>query len=261
MPIFNADFHKVSVPLKHVLQFMLLIGFCLTTVADSDVTGDLTAFKERLQNSVAWKSMGVQISDLQTSPMPGFYTVLLTSGEVVYVDESVNFVVGEMLIELTDDEAIHHTNAFKKDYRKKVLAEADLPTLNYSPPDGTKYIAYVFTDTSCGYCRQLHQEMEGYHDLGVEIRYIFWARAGIQSKPHEEMVSAWCAQNPHKALDLLKQGRSIPQKSCKNRLEQNYNVVRQLGLDGTPAIVLEDGTLIGGYVTPPNLLRHIDTSS
>jgi thiol:disulfide interchange protein DsbC len=36
---------------------------------------------------------------------------------------------------------------------------------------------------------------------------------------------------------------------------------RDVGLNGTPAIVLEDGTLIGGYLAPDQLIATLEQNA
>jgi thiol:disulfide interchange protein DsbC len=36
-------------------------------------------------------------------------------------------------------------------------------------------------------------------------------------------------------------------------VQNHYVIGRDVGLSGTPAIVLDDGTLIGGYIAPDQL--------
>ena len=40
-------------------------------------------------------------------------------------------------------------------------------------------------------------------------------------------------------------------------VSNHYRVGRDIGLSGTPAIVLEDGTLIGGYLPPAQLSQRL----
>jgi thiol:disulfide interchange protein DsbC len=40
-------------------------------------------------------------------------------------------------------------------------------------------------------------------------------------------------------------------------IAQHFNIGRDFGLQGTPAIVLESGELIGGYLEPAELAKSI----
>ena len=41
-------------------------------------------------------------------------------------------------------------------------------------------------------------------------------------------------------------------------IERHYQLGQDIGLTGTPAIVTEDGTLIGGYVPPSALSARLE---
>ena len=40
-----------------------------------------------------------------------------------------------------------------------------------------------------------------------------------------------------------------------------YIVGREVGLNGTPAILLDDGTLIGGYLPPDQLMMRLEQNA
>ena len=52
-----------------------------------------------------------------------------------------------------------------------------------------KYKVTVFTDTSCGYCRKLHSQMQGYNDLGITVQYLAFPRSGITGPTFKELTS------------------------------------------------------------------------
>ena len=53
---------------------------------------------------------------------------------------------------------------------------------------------------------------------------------------------------------MAKLDRDFPTAACDASIVQDHYVMgRDVGLNGTPAIVLEDGTLIGGYLAPDQL--------
>ena len=52
---------------------------------------------------------------------------------------------------------------------------------------------------------------------------------------------------------LFRSGEQLPAKTCDNPVAREYELGQQVGLTGTPAIVLEDGSLLAGYVTADQL--------
>jgi thiol:disulfide interchange protein DsbC len=46
-------------------------------------------------------------------------------------------------------------------------------------------------------------------------------------------------------------------EQCKETVQAHYNVGRQLGISGTPAIFLPSGEMVGGYLPPADLLNRL----
>src|SRR4029078_12312508 len=90
--------------------------------------------------------------------------------------------------------------------RQTVLAQQDpKQMIIFSPPkDKIKTTITVFTDIDCGYCRKLHSGMKQINDLGIEVRYMAFPRAGLTSDSYVKFVSAWCSDNKQEALTAAK---------------------------------------------------------
>jgi thiol:disulfide interchange protein DsbC len=58
-------------------------------------------------------------------------------------------------------------------------------------------------------------------------------------------------------MDKLKAGIPVKNKTCENTVAKQYNLGQKIGVKGTPAIFLEDGTLIPGYKPAKKLIRDI----
>jgi len=71
------------------------------------------------------------------------------------------------------------------------------------------------------------------------------------------MVWAWCSNDRNDAITRLKRGESIPKRTCSNPVERQYELGQLVGVQGTPAIVFEDGTLQPGYVPAASLAEML----
>ena len=119
----------------------------------------------------------------------------------------------------------------------------------------------VFTDIDCGFCRKLHKEVPSLNKLGIEVRYLAFPRAGVGSKSYQKAVTAWCADNPLTALTEYKNGVDKQIRECdKNPVAGQYQLGQTLGINGTPAIVLDDGTLVPGYRTADAIAKILGLS-
>ena len=100
------------------------------------------------------------------------------------------------------------------------------------------------------------REMDEYLENGVKVQYIFMPLKG--PKDHETTVSVWCADDRNKALDIAKSGGHVEKKTCENPIDNHMKVSRQMGIRGTPAIILDDGTMIPGYVPVKKLVGELN---
>lgn len=104
--------------------------------------------------------------------------------------------------------------------------------------------------------------MKGYNDLGITVRYLAYPRQGGTGEVASQMAKVWCSDDPNDALDRAKSQRALTGnvsnvKQCETLIEQQYNLGRQLGISGTPAIYLSSGKLISGYLPPAGLYKRI----
>jgi len=73
----------------------------------------------------------------------------------------------------------------------------------------------------------------------------------------KKTISVWCADDRQAALDIAKGGGEIEDKTCDNPIKDHLKLARELGVRGTPAIVLENGQLLPGYVPVDKLIAEI----
>ena len=74
------------------------------------------------------------------------------------------------------------------------------------------------------------------------------------------MASAWCADDKNKALSKLKNREAIDEYICdENPISNQIDLGQKIGITGTPAMLMEDGTLLMGY-SPANKLLEIIAS-
>ncbi|MCV6626281.1 MAG: DsbC family protein, partial [Cellvibrionaceae bacterium] len=118
----------------------------------------------------------------------------------------------------------------------------------YSPKGKPKAHVFVFTDVDCGYCVKLHQEVPKMNEMGIEVRYLAFPRAGMMSASGDKLARAFCAKDSTDALTELKAGGGMDRSVCPDHpMAEHLKLVRELGLRGTPGIFLADGTKIPGY--------------
>ena len=211
---------------------------------------------ESFVNSVI--GSGDDVVSVAPAAVDGFYVATMQDLTILYVSEDLRWIFIGDLIEARNDgdqSLVRHTDRRRNAVRARQINAVDVSdAIAFAPPfEKPQAVVHVFTDITCGYCRKLHSELADYHAKGIEIRYLAYPRSGIGSEPFNDMVSAWCADDPHTAITQLKLDNPIEPKLCENPVETQYYLGQHLGLRGTPMLVLGNGKTVGGYVNADEL--------
>jgi thiol:disulfide interchange protein DsbC len=134
------------------------------------------------------------------------------------------------------------------------LGEANMVILGPAKPKRT---LTVFTDVDCPYCARLHQEVPKLTQAGVKVRYLLFPRAGKGSETYMRSVAVWCAKDRVKALGIAKSGGKLEMKTCANPVDEHLRLGREVGVEGTPTIVMDDGRVLPGYAPAAELLTAL----
>ena len=187
--------------------------------------------------------------------LAGMYEVRYGS-IIVYLSGDGRYMLRGDLIDLDAERNV--TEAARRTARAEAVGELGETGMIVFAPDAAKHTITVFTDVDCPYCARMHRQMADYNRLGIAIRYTAFPRAGVGSPTWEKMVSVWCADDQHAAMTDAKAGIAVAPARCENPVGDHYETGKAIGVSGTPAIVLESGDLIPGYVPPEELLDRLD---
>ena len=213
--------------------------------------------EDRVRAGLATLNDRVAIMDVREIGS-GLFQVVLASGERLYTVEDGRFLLTGDLYEVSENEIVNLTEMQRNGERLAAI-EALNPDdiISFAPAGETKKVVYAFTDIDCGYCRKLHDEVQDYTDLGIEIRYLAFPRAGVGSASFQKYVSAFCAADNKQSLTDAKAGREIPTLNCENPIAAQYELGRMLGVSGTPSLILDSGQMVPGYVPAADLARQL----
>jgi len=208
---------------------------------------------------LAKKFPGATAEDLTPSRIPGVYE-LRRGADLVYVTPDGRYALMGDLYDLRDNSNV--TENRRRALRVALLEKVpDRQALIFSPKD-PKYSIDVFTDIDCGYCRKLHSQIVEYNKLGVRVRYLFYPRSGPNTESWKKAENVWCAANRNDALTRAKRGETVKSPACgATPVARQYELGEDLGISGTPAIVLANGELLPGYVPPAVLVDHLKTAA
>ena len=141
--------------------------------------------------------------------------------------------------------------------RLQAVAAMDAITFAPAKASDTHYVVTVFSDVDCGYCRHLHSQIADYNAQGIAVRYLAWPRSGPDSPSWGKAQSVWCAKDRAAALTAATLGQTVPAASCASAVAAEYELGVELGVHGTPTMILPDGSLSAGYLPPPQLAAKL----
>jgi thiol:disulfide interchange protein DsbC len=207
---------------------------------------------------IASKIPGVKPDDLHATSIPNIYE--MTRGfEIAYVTTDGKYAITGDMVDLTTKTDLTETH--RREIRVAQLGAIPESEMIVFGPSNPKYTITVFTDVDCAYCRELHRQIGEYNQLGIRVRYIFYPRTGPNTESWKKAEEVWCSSNRNEALTRAKLDQPLNAKPCAvNPVARTYTLGRDFGLQGTPAIVLADGEMIGGYLAPNELLQELKKS-
>lgn len=188
---------------------------------------------------------------VRPSPVDGLYEVVM-GRNIAYTNElGTHFLFGHL---------------FDMQQQKDITAELletlnRIDTTNLPLDDAIKTVhgngqrhLYLFSDPDCPYCRQLEQELKQLDN--VTIHTFLYPIAELHPQAADKTRRIWCSDDRNAAWRALMDQGILPEadnSNCKNPIERNVKLAAMLGIEGTPALILEDGRLVQGYKTAPEL--------
>lgn len=193
---------------------------------------------------------------IKATPVSGVYEAKFGT-ELIYVSADGRYFFSGDLIDGTSRTNLSEQSRTVE--RKEMLAKVeDKDAVIFKAKGEQKHLLTVFTDVDCGYCVKLHKEVNQLNEAGVSVRYLAYPRAGIGSESYKKVVNVWCADDKLDAMTKSKAGETIASKECDNPVAKEFELGQKLGVNGTPALFTEDGTMIPGYRPADQLVKMLD---
>lgn len=238
--------------LKSVLRtnfLVLLTMLVMGSSAQAQIPAWEAALRDAINTSLGAVSQGqLQVQQVRETPLTGIYEVIMTSGEILFTDRTGQYLLSGEMYMTRPDGLVNLTAETRKVQVQQLIAGLPEEQMIIFAPQDAKASITVFTDVDCTYCRRLHHDVEEINARGIAVRYVAYPRGGAQSGAYEKMVSVWCASNRQQAITQAKNGQNLPARECNNPVLNQHALGNRIGITGTPAIVLSDGTLIPGYL-------------
>jgi thiol:disulfide interchange protein DsbC len=207
--------------------------------------------------AIASKIPGTKPEDVRDTPIPGVYEIMRGT-DAAYVSADGKYAIAGDLYDLHSNTDI--TENQRREMRLKLLSAIPESQMVIFGPQNARHTVTVFTDVDCAYCRKLHSQIADYNRLGIRVRYIFYPRSGPNTESWTKAEEVWCSPNRNEALTRAKLGQPLRAKVCPNTpVAREYELGREFDLQGTPAIILANGDMLPGYVSPVELAQALQT--
>ena len=180
-----------------------------------------------------------KIDEVSKSPIPGLYEVRIGT-DILYTDETGAHIVQGSIIDTrtrTDLTQARIDKLTAIDFASLPLKDAIL----IKQGAGTRKLV-VFADPNCGYCKRIEKDLLTLKDVSIYtfLLPILGPDSGVKSR------DIWCAKDPAKVWrNWMVDGAAIPKTmgDCDSAaLERNVKMGQRYKVNGTPAVVFEDGS-------------------
>jgi thiol:disulfide interchange protein DsbC len=230
------------------------LAVCAVTVW-ALVAGPAGADEAKIRQLLQSKFPTMVVESVTKAPFAGLYEVVL-DGEIVYTDEKAEYFFAGNIFDIRTLPPRNLTQQSNSRIVMQALNGALDQAFKRVRGDGTRTL-YTFEDPNCGYCKQLHRELEKVNDVTI---YTFLIPILSQDSV-EKSRAIWCARDRAKAWDEVVTTGTLTEsvRPCRTPIEQNLQLMRRFGIRGTPAIYLSNGRHIGGYIPAAKIEQALNS--
>ncbi len=249
------------------LRTSIMLSAALLFIVAPATADEVSTELQHVREKVSGMFSGVEPEHVFESPIAGWYEVR-RGAVVAYISGDGRYLMQGDMIDL--DHQMNLSEKSRNEARVEMMASVPDDDLIVFTPDEIRYTVSVFTDVDCTYCRRLHSQMDEYLAEGIQVRYFLYPRSGPDTPSWSKAEQVWCADDRQEAITLAKLDKSFESSSCDASIINSFfELGKDVGLRGTPAIVAEDGTLFSGYLPPAQLseapaslqMENLDTTA
>jgi len=231
------------------------------------------------------------IRDLTPFGLEGLYEIKLGGKDTGVMTSDMKYVFLGDVISFQNGAHKNISADYRSDLMQKVAKNevehlSEDAFITYAPTAEKIGTLYVYTDTTCGYCRKLHTEIDQLTSGGVEVKYIAYPRSSVEeqvaisrdekgglvygeNKTLAEMGAIYCQKDRQAALTFVKNGGSSagymaeyePNKqACNALVKEGYESGQRIGFGGTPFLYLDNGTVVPGYQPASSIIEMFKAS-
>lgn len=231
------NLEKNAMPITFRLPFRIIP--LLLALASGAASADEASVRREVEKFIGLP----MVESVSRVPHGGLYEVVLNSGELIYTDDAVSFIIDGRIIDTKTRRDITRARLEKLltvDFKSLPLEQA----VKRSNGDG-KRVVVTFEDPNCGYCKLLGKELQKVKDLTI---YTFLYPI-LSEDSFTKSRDIWCAKDKAAAwTNWIFNDKTPKTAECDIAvLESNMLLGRKLRITGTPTLFFADGSRIGGY--------------
>ena len=197
------------------------------------------------------KAVDARVVDIKMSPIGGLWEVSVEDkGKkgTIYVAFSKKYVMGGAIYEIDSNKAQEISGESNRRPERYVdTSKIPLDSAILLGDNNAKYKVVVFTDPDCPFCSKLHEEIKKVVSERKDIAfYIKLMPLKMHPDAYWKSQSIQCGKSL-RLLDDNFQKKAIPKPDCDTKIiDENISLAGDLGITGTPTLVLPDGLVVIG---------------
>jgi thiol:disulfide interchange protein DsbC len=215
-----------------------------------------------LSREEAGKILGGMVDNVlnvEMSPVQGLWVVDIEKGGrkiPVYIDFSKKYLIGGQIIRIETKEDVTGNRMMKLNEIRTDVSKIPLEdTILIGKSSATQKVV-VFSDPDCHFCAKLHEEMKTVVAKDPDVAFHVKLYSRSNSPAVNEMAKAVLCSKSSKLLEDAYAKKPLPPAICKTDAPgETFRLTEKLGIRGTPALVLPDGRVVGGYRTADALRK------
>ena len=233
-----------------VLLISCLFAACQGGVKDD---GQLKQAKEKMEHFLM--DYGSNINEARYVKDLNMYEFMVDGRQILYLDKTMRYMLLGDVIDIDNKENL----TAKRALEISAVQFDQLPfeqAIKVVKGNGQVKLA-VFSDPDCLHCKQLEHTIAKINN--ITAYYFLLPLESLHPDAINKSKHLWCQGEKRVQVwqDFMLKNTPIPQvAACNNPIEKNIALARQLGVNSTPTIFLENGVRIDGSVS--NLAQILD---
>ncbi|MDH3634824.1 MAG: DsbC family protein [Gammaproteobacteria bacterium] len=240
------------IPQALLASLVAMMSFAVVNAAEESIEDMTRLLKLRLGTDQVEPATATGVEGVYQTRFGNKFAYLIEGGRYVFIGDLVDLKMARNMTEMSRRDLIVQELA-SFDQSKQIVFPAvneELAVLN------------VFTDTSCGYCQQLHKEVKYLQEAGISVHYFPYPRGGNRGPGYRNLKKVWCADDKLTAMSIAKgvEMGSLPSsEDCDSAqyVDDGYLLGNRIGVTGTPALYASDGAMFNGYVPYEQLIPQL----